>query len=60
MAFCNRSVIFEKTKLRINIHAINMELMTTRQTHDAADAIHVFFQAYNTFDLFAHILLPLS
>ena len=34
--------------------------MTARQTHNAADAIHVFFQTDDTLHLPAHILFPFA
>lgn len=41
-------------------HALNVELVTTRQAHDLADTVDIFLQANDTLDLPAHILLPLT
>ena len=43
-----------------NLHALHVELVTTRQAHDLADTIDVFLQANDALNLPAHVFLPLA
>jgi len=41
-----------------NLHAIDVEFMAARKTHDLADSVNILFEAYGTFDLSPNISPP--
>lgn len=41
-------------------HALDMELMAARQTHDLTDSIDILLQANHAFHLPSHVFLPLT
>ena len=49
-----------KKKFCINLHAVGVKLMSTREPHDPANAVHIFLKTNHTFFLVTDISFPLG
>ena len=56
---CRVSARIHNTPIYINLHAVGVKLMSTREPHDSADAIYVLLKANHAFFLMAYISFPL-